>query len=135
MQRLTGSATLAVREDRGTATGDVLALAVCAAEGDLGLSLCELGVALDVDLPTRKTRRETSVHALLADRKRELIVRDDDRRLLAVVVEVHLTDASRRKRLRDEARRLVVPRDDGDLLAAQLRDDHAHPRAARTDAR
>src|SRR5207253_2669680 len=58
----------------------------------------------------------------------------DDRRLLALVVEVHLADAGRRQRLRDEARRLRVPRDDVDLLAAELGHDHAHARAARADA-
>src|SRR6185437_2401016 len=71
----------------------------------------------------------------LADRERELVVRHDDGRLAALVVEVHLPDARRRERLGDEARRLVVPRDDVDLLAAQLGHDHAHARAARPDAR
>src|SRR5204862_3128378 len=41
----------------------------------------------------------------------------------------------RREGLRDEASRLVVPRDDVDLLAAKLRDDHAHAGAAWADAR
>ena len=53
---------------------------------------------------------------------------------LAVVVEVDLAHARRRERLRDEAGRLGVPRDDVDLLAAELGDDHAHARAARADA-
>src|SRR5262249_31304111 len=74
------------------------------------------------------------VHAFLADRERELVVGHDDGRLAAVVVQVDLAHARRRERLRDEARRLRVPRDDVDLLAAELRDDHTHPRAARADA-
>src|SRR5581483_34574 len=71
----------------------------------------------------------------LPDGERELVVGNDDRRLLAVVVEVDLAHARGRQRLRDEARRLGVPRDDVDLLAAQLGHDHAHARAARADAR
>ena len=49
---------------------------------------------------------EAGVHALLADRERELVVGDDHGRLLAVVVEVDLADAGRRERLGDEPRRL-----------------------------
>src|SRR5258706_427339 len=116
-----------------SAAGDTAAAA--AAEGHVGLRLCELGVGLDVDLPAGEARGEPCVHAFLADRERELVVGDDDRRLLAVVVEIDLADAGRRQRLRDEARGLVVPRDDVDLLAAELRDDHAHARASRPDAR
>ena len=59
----------------------------------------------------------------------------DDGRLLGLVVEVDLAHARRRERLRDEAGGLGVPRDDVDLLAAELGDDHAHARAARPDAR
>src|SRR5579864_7247790 len=126
-------AALAVREDRAAPTGEILLVAT-AAECHVGLRLRELGVALDVDLPAGEARGETCVHAFLADRERELVVGDDDRRLLRVVVEVHLADARRRQRLRDEARRLRVPRDDVDLLAAQLGHDHAHARPAGTDA-
>jgi hypothetical protein len=59
----------------------------------------------------------------------------DDRGLAAVVVDEHLAHAGGRQRLGDEAGGLVVVGDDVDLLAAQLGDDHAHPRAARADAR
>src|SRR5947207_2259097 len=126
-------AALAVREDGGAAAGELLVLATTA-EGSLGLGLGELTVGLDVDLPAGQTRGETGIHALLADRKRELVVWGDDSRLSAVVVGVDLAYARRRERLGDEARGLRVPRNDVDLLAAELRDDHAHPRAARTDA-
>jgi hypothetical protein len=51
-----------------------------------------------------------------------------------VVVDEHLAHARGRERLGDEARRLRVPRDDVDLLAAELGDDHADARAARADA-
>src|SRR5262245_35592395 len=127
-------AALAVRENRGAAAGQLL-LGAAAAERDVGLRLRELGVGLDVDLPAGEARREPGVHPFLADCERELVVGDDDRRLLALVVEVHLADAGRRERLRDEARGLRVPRDDVDLLAAELGNDHAHARAARADAR
>src|SRR5439155_565187 len=119
--------TLAVGEDRAATAGVVLpTFAVAAAEGRVGLGLRELGVALDVDLPAGKARGEAGVHALLADRERELVVGDDDGRFLRVVVEIHLADARGRQRLRDEARRLRIPRDDVDLLAAQLGHDHTH---------
>ena len=74
-------AALAVREDRRAAAGEVL-LVAAAAERDVGLRLRELGVGLDVDLPAGETRGEAGVHAFLADRERELVVGDDDRRLL-----------------------------------------------------
>src|SRR6185312_62366 len=106
-----------------------------AAERGLGLELRELGVRGDVDLPAGQARGEARVHALLADRQRELVVGDDDRRLLALVVEVDLAHAGRRERLGDEPGRLRVPRDDVDLLAAKLGHDHADARAARADAR
>ena len=54
---------------------------------------------------------------------------------LRLVVDQHLAHARRRQRLRDEAGRLGIPRDDVDLLAAQLGDDHPDARAARADAR
>src|SRR4029079_15358030 len=95
----------------------------------------ELGVGLDVDLPAGQARGEAGVHALLADRERELVVRRDDRRLLRVVVEVDLAHAGGRERLGHKAGRLRVPGDDVDLLAAQLRDDHTDARAAGPDAR
>ena len=127
-------AALAVREHRRAAAGEVALLAALAAEGRLGLLLGELGVADDVDLPAGQPVGEAGVHALLADRERELVVGDDDGRLLLGVVEVDLADARRRERLRDEPGRLLVPGDDVDLLAAELGDDHADARAARADA-
>src|SRR5204863_4351969 len=113
--------------------GELLVLAA-AAEGRLGLRLGELAVGLNVDLPSRQTGSQAGVHALLADRERELVVWRDDRRLPAVVVQVDLTHPRGRQRLGDKAGRLGVPRDDVDLLAAKLRDDHADPRAARANA-
>src|SRR5918992_1047520 len=65
----------------------------------------------------------------------ELFVRDDDRRLLGVVVDEDLSDPGGRQRFRDETSRLRIPGDDVDLLAAQLGDDHAHAGPTRADAR
>src|SRR3954451_1458965 len=129
-------AALAVGEDRRAAAGEVLALlAVGTAEGRLRLLLGELAVGDDVDLPPGEAVREPRVHALLADRERELVVRSDDGGLARLVVEVDLANARRRERLRHEPRGLGVPRDDVDLLAAQLGDAHPDARAARADAR
>ena len=79
-------AALAVGEDRDAAAGEVLAFRA-AAEGSLGLGLGELGVGLDVDLPAGEAGGQAGVQALLADRERELVVGDDDRRLLRLVVD------------------------------------------------
>src|SRR4029077_6626274 len=127
-------AALAVGEDRGAASREVLGALFAAAEGRLGLRLREFGVALDVDLPAGEARGEAGVHALLADRERELVVGDDDGRLARLVVEIDLAHAGRREGLRHEPGRLRIPRDDVDLLAAQLRHDHPDARTARADA-
>src|SRR4029078_4241319 len=115
--------------------GEVALFAVLAAEGRLSLLLREFAVGGDVDLPAGETRGEAGGHAFPADRERERVVGHDDGRLAALVVEIHLADARRRERLRDEPCRLVVPGYDVYLLAAQLGDAHAHAGAARTDAR
>src|SRR6185436_14446655 len=97
------------------------------------LSLSELGVGLNVDLPAGQPCGKPGIEALLADRQRELVVGNDDGCFLLLVVDEDLAHARRRKRLRDEARRLRVPRDDVDLLAAELGNDHAHAGAAGTN--
>src|SRR5918995_2924591 len=126
-------AALAVREDRGAAAGEVLAC-LPSAEGCLGLGRGKLGLRLDVDLPPGQARGEAGVQALLADRECQLVLGDDDRRLLGLVVDVDLPYPRRRKGLREETGGLGVPRDDVDLLSAELRHDHADTRAARADA-
>src|SRR5580765_2855283 len=130
-QRLVRAA-LAVREHRGAATREFLAFGAGAVGGSR-LGLGELGVGLNVDLPAGQPRRKPGIEALLADRQRELVVGNDDRRFLRLVVDEDLADTRGRKRLRDEARRLRVPRDDVDLLAAELRNDHPDAGTARPD--
>src|SRR6476659_10240853 len=93
---------LAIREDRSATTGELFALA--AAISRRGLSLRELRVGLDVDLPAGQPRGEPCVQALFPDRERELVVRDDDRRLFRLVVHEDLPDARGRQRLGEEAR-------------------------------
>src|SRR4249919_1960799 len=127
-------AALAVREHRCAAPGGLLAV-LGPRVRELRFGLGELLLGLDVDLPASESGREAGVQALLADRERKLVVGDDDGRLASLVVDVDLTHASGRQCLRDEARGLRVPRDDVDLLAPELRHDHAHARAARPDAR
>src|SRR5581483_9908688 len=82
-QRRVGAA-LAVREDRRAAAGELLVLALPAERG-VGLGLRELRVGLDVDLPAGQAGCEAGVHALLADRERELVVGGYDGRLAGVV--------------------------------------------------
>src|SRR6185437_5968065 len=129
-------AALAAREHGAAAAGELgVPLLAVAGVGSLGLLGRELGVGLDVDLPAGQARGQAGVHALLADRQRKLVVRRDHGGLLGLVVEVDLAHARRRERLGDEARGLRVPRDDVDLLAAQLGHDHPHARASGPDAR
>ena len=66
---------LPVRENRGAATGVLLAVLGSGIRG-LGLRLRELLLGLDVDLPAREPGRESGIQTLLADRERELVVRE-----------------------------------------------------------
>src|SRR5712691_9628085 len=125
---------LAVRQHRRAAAGELLAL-VRSAVSCGGFRLSELGVRLDVHLPAGEARGQACVQSFLADRERKLIIWNDDGRLFGLVVDEDLAHPCGRQRLRDEPRRLGVPRDDVDLLAAELGDDHAHARAAGADAR
>src|SRR3954453_7618574 len=124
-------AAAAVGEDRLGGGRALLLLAVPAA---LLLLLGELGLGADVDAPAGEAAGEPGVLALAADRQRELVVGDDHRRLLVGVVDEDLAHARGAQSLGHEAGGLIVVGDDVDLLAAQLRDDHAHARAARPDA-
>jgi hypothetical protein len=115
-------AALAGREQRDAAAGELFLLA---AEGRVSLGSGELGLGLDVDLPAGQAGGEAGIEALLADRKRQLVVGYYHGCLARVVVDEHLAHARGRERLGDEAGGLRIPRDDVDLLAAELRDDHA----------
>ncbi len=100
------------------------------AELERALDLRHLLLALDVDAPSGELAGQPGVLPLLADGEGELVVGDDDRRGLLLVVDDHLPHAGRRERLGDEACRVVVVRDDVDALAAQLADHHPHTGAA-----
>src|SRR3954469_24904312 len=127
-QRRVGAAA-AVAEDRRAASAGLL-LRV----GAVGLLGGELGLGLDVDAPAGQPRGQARVLALAPDGQRELVVGDHDGGLAGVVVDEHLAHARGRERLGHEAGGLIVVRDDVDLLAAQLGDDHAHARATRAHA-
>src|SRR6201996_8798940 len=101
---------------------------------DVGFLRGELGLRLDVDAPAGQAGGEAGVLTVAPDRQRELVVGDDHGRLALLVVDDDLADAGRGERFGDEPGGLLVVRDDVDLLAAQLGDDHADARAARADA-
>src|SRR5690606_37157315 len=78
---------------------------------------------------------EADVLALAADRERELLVGDDELHPPVGLVDDDLVDLGRLDRRADEARRIPIPGDDVDLLAAQLLDDRLDARALHADAR
>ena len=94
----------------------------------------EFGLRADVDPPAGQAGGQAGVLALAADGQCQLVVGNDDRRLARLVVDEYLPHPRRREGLGDKPGRLVVVGDDVDLLAPELRDDHANPRAPRADA-
>ena len=120
----------------GLGVGDPLALGVLdvARRTRRAGSPRQLRLATDVDAHAGEAGGEAGVLALLADRQAELVVGDDDVGLGAVVGDDDLLDLRRRQRLGDEVGQVLAERDDVDLLAAQLVDDHAHTAAAGADA-
>src|SRR5688572_5168692 len=94
----------------------------------------DLGFAADVDAPTGELRGKPSVLALLADRERQLPVRDDDVRGLVIGDDIDTHHVGRREGVGDVLLRLLVPLDDVDLLAAELVDDRLHAEAALANA-
>src|SRR6476659_10590017 len=130
---LVGTA-LAGRRDRDAAAGELVLLAFRAGVGHVGVLGVVLGLGYDVDAPAGQPVGEAGVLPLLADGQGQLAVRHDHGGLLGGVVHVDLAHLGGGQRLGDEPGRLVVPGDDVDLLAAQLRHDHATARTARADA-
>src|SRR5262249_21677426 len=88
-----------------------------------------------VDAPAGELRREADVLALLADRERELVVGDDQLHAVAFGVDDDALDLGGRDRVAHEASRIVVVRDDIDLLTAQLLHHGLHAAALHADAR
>src|SRR5439155_26293050 len=101
-QRRVGAAP-AGGEDRVAATVELGLLAAAVLAVGRGV----LGLGLDVDAPAGQARGQPRVLALAADRQRELVVGDDDRRLARVVVDAHLAHAGGAQRLGAEAVVLV----------------------------
>src|SRR5213594_1174546 len=106
----------------------------------LGLRLrlelgAHLGLASDVDAPPCQLGGEAGVLSLLADRERELLVRDHDVRGLVLGDDVHADHVRRLEGVRHVALRALRPLDDVDLLAAELVHDRLDAEAALPDAR
>ena len=131
--------------DRGEALGDQELgddlLDIQAVHEHLGqvaeLALAPLAVVSignDVDVPAGQLRGEAHVLAAPADRDVLLLIGDNDLDALRVRVQHHLADLSRGQRVDDEGGRVGRPRDDVDLLAAQLLDHRLDTAAAHTDA-
>src|SRR5262249_47511859 len=99
------------------------------------LELVDLRLRVDIDAPAGELRREPHVLALLADRERELVVGDDQLHAVALGVDDHALHLGGCDRVAHEASRVVIVRDDVDLLAAQLLHDGLHAAALHADAR
>src|SRR5690606_11667632 len=96
--------------------------------------LAVTGLGEDVDAPAGELAGEPNVLAAAADRLRELIVGDDELHRVAGVVDVDAGDGRGRDGVDDETRRVRVPGDDVDRLAAELVDDGLHAAALDPDA-
>ena len=79
--------------------------------------------------------REPGVLALAADGQREHPLGHGDARDAMLLVDVDAEDLGGRQRVGHEDGRVVAPRDDVDLLAAELGDDGLDARAALADGR
>ena len=101
--------------------------------GRLGLG--DRDVAADVDPPAGQPRGEPGVLALAADGQREHPLGHGHARDPVLLVDVDRDDLGRAQRVGHEHGRVVVPRDDVDLLAGQLGDDGLDARAALADGR
>ena len=93
-------------------------------------------LGLDVDLPSQQLGRQAYVLALLADRKRQLRVIDDDLQLLVIQVRDRNTrHLGRLQRLFGKRRDLFGVLDDVDLFATELADDRLYAHALHAHAR
>jgi hypothetical protein len=93
-----------------------------------------LGLRQDIDVPAGELRGEPHVLTAPPDRERKLLVGDYHLDPLRLLVEHDLDDLGRLKRVHDEGRAVVGPRDDVDLLALKLAHHRLNARAAHADA-
>src|SRR5262249_39224188 len=133
-----------LREDVRRGLGDVLRLAEAVgierfnqhlgdsrqrAERSVGelAHLLHPRLAVDVQLPAGELGGEPHVLAAPADRQGKLIIRNDELHRVVRLVDDDPRHLGRGERGADEARRVLVVRDDVDLFAAQLLNDRLDP--------
>ena len=88
----------------------------------------------DIDVPARKLRGKSHVLSTPPDGQRKLALGDNNLDAVGILIKHNLGHLSRRKRIDDEARGILVPLDDVNLLALQFVDHRLHARATHTDA-
>jgi hypothetical protein len=101
------------------------------------LGLATLGFLLlgqDVDVEVGQLRGKAHVLTTTADGEAQLLIRHHDLDLAGVFIENNLRHLGGLQRVHQEGRRILVPRDDVDLLALKLVDDRLHAGTAHTDA-
>src|SRR6478736_2212727 len=95
--------------------------------------LLELALADDVELPARELRRQAHVLPLAPDGQGQLLVGYDELHAMVGLVDDDFVYFGRLDRVDDVTRRILVVRNDVDLLAAQLLHHRLHARALDTD--
>ena len=88
----------------------------------------------DVDVEARQLACQAHVLAAAANGLGKLVLRHHDFNALRLLIEHDLADLRRLQRIHKECRRILVPRNDIDLLPLELVDDRLHPAAAHSHA-
>src|SRR5690349_432519 len=96
--------------------------------------LTRVGFREDVDLRSGEMARQAYVLTAAADRKAELIVRNDDFDPALFLIDDDAADRCRLEGVDDEGRKILAPRDDVDLFALQLLNDGLDTAALHADA-
>ena len=102
-------------------------------QGQVGAELQPFAGPVEIDLPSDELRSEPDVLSVSADRQRQLILVDDRRDHLALLIAHHLRDPGRRKSPTRKNLRLGMPGNDVDALSAQLLNHSLNPRTPQPD--
>ena len=103
-------------------------------KGEIGTECQPLPRSVEIDLPADELRGEPHVLSISTDRQRQLILVNDGRDHLAVLITHHFRDPSRCKSPSCKDLRFGVPGNDVNALSAKLLNHSLDPGTAQTDA-